>query len=459
MTNNNNLISFWKTHGETFLLVLILIGFLAYALFFAFNLKTGIIPDETAHFRFSKHFSTTIGIPADTYETYSLGWYIEQNPFLYYWINGRIINIFHLIRSDASDRQVLVMLRLINVLFSLGTVYICYLLSCQVIKKHWWRLLPVFYLTNTLMFVFLSSGVNYDNLANLFSMTGLYFLVRVLQKKDFVINSLLWITAIALGSLVKYPILPLGLVMAVVWLVYILGTRPKIHAAEFKGFQPIILSVVLLIVLSGNIAIYGNNLIRYQSITPPCQEILLESQCQVSPYVRRHKEIALERKLSIRESVEMGYPNPIQYIGNTWIKIMIMRTFGIAGHLSYSPESLVNFYRIMVYGMITLTVVNLKRLKSTTYSLIAIAVFYSIVLLIQNYNSELVYGFLHIAFQGRYIFPVIGAIYTIIPSVLIATENRYIQLGSVIFSMILFFVGGPTFVLLQNSNHFASWFI
>jgi len=459
MLERHGLFTFWKKNNETIILVTLLFIFLSFSLFTALNLSTGIIPDEVAHFRFSKHFSTTLGIPPDVTETYSLGWIIEQNPFLYYWINARIINLINWIHPHAPDRQLLVILRLINVVYSLGTVIFCYFLTREVIKKRWWRLLPVFFLTNTLMFVFLSGGVNYDNLANLFSMAGLYFLVRVLHKKNFVINSMLWMILIALGCLVKYPILPLGFVMTVVWLVYIIKTRPNIHLSDLFSSKAIILIFVLIIVLIGNFAIYGINLFRYQSLIPTCREILLESQCEISPYERRYQEIAMEPKMTIRQSMEMGYPNPIVYAGNTWIRVMILRTFGIAGHISYSPEHLVNFYRIMVYGMILITFVYIKKYRFTTYSLISIATFYASILIYQNYKSELIYGFLHIAFQGRYIFPVIGAIYAIIPSVLIATKNRYLQIGSITFSLFLFLIGSPLIVLLRYSDQFAGWFI
>jgi len=459
MINKIGLTSVWKKHGETIVLVVLLLIFFGNSFFIALNLKTGILPDEVAHFRFSKHFSSILGIPADTYETYSLGWYIQQNPFLYYWINGRIINLINLIYPHASDRQVLVTLRVFNVLFAVGTVFFCYLLSKEVIKKRWWRLVPVFFLTNTLMFVFLSGGVNYDNLANLFSMAGLLFLVRVLNQKEIINNSLLWIISIAFGCLVKYTILPLALAMIVIWLIFLIKSKPTIHKPMFFNVKSISLTIVLLILVYANLAIYGVNLLQYQSLLPPCREILLESQCQVSPYERRYEETALERKMTIRESIELGYPNPILYAGNTWIRVMILRTFGIAGHLSFYPDHLVNYYRFMIYGMIVITLIFSTKYSFTTYSLLGIAMFYSAILLYQNYNSELVYGFLHIAFQGRYIFPVIGAIYTIFSSVLLATKSKYLQFSLLGFSILLFLIGGPTLTFILFSSHFADWFI
>lgn len=124
----------WESHNTKFVLILIFAIFLAYSTFLALQLDTGLIPDEPAHFTFSKHYATTLGIPPDTYETYSWGWYIEQNPFLYYWINGRIINLIKFLIPGISNSNLLIGLRLVSVLYSFGTVYFCFLLSKEVIE-------------------------------------------------------------------------------------------------------------------------------------------------------------------------------------------------------------------------------------------------------------------------------------------------------------------------------------
>jgi hypothetical protein len=204
MKNKEHLKRLWESHNTKIVLIFIFAIFLAYSTFLALRLDTGLIPDEPAHFTFSKHYSTTLGIPPDTYETYSWGWYIKQNPFLYYWINGRIINLIKFVNPEISDLNLLIGLRLVSVLYSFGTVYFCFLLSREVIKHQWWQLLPVFLLTNTLMFVFISGGIHYDNLANFLSMVSLYFLVRSFKRKNFLGYSLAWMITIALACLAKY---------------------------------------------------------------------------------------------------------------------------------------------------------------------------------------------------------------------------------------------------------------
>jgi len=359
MKNKDNLQRLWESHNTKIVLILIFAIFLSYSTFLALRLNTGLIPDEPAHFTFSKHFASTWGIPPDTYETYSWGWYIEQNPFLYYWLNGRIINLIKFVNSGISDFDLLVGLRMVNVLYSLGTVFYCFLLSKEVIKHQWWQLLPVFLLTNTLMFVFVSGGVHYDNLANFLSMVSLYFLVRSFKQKNFLINSLAWMISIALACLVKYTILPLALALTVSWIVYFFMNYKELLPLNIKVIKTIILSAVLIILLIVNFSIYGINLIRYQSLTPPCREILLESQCEISKYEQRHDDLALDTKLTIQETLSSDYPTPFRYILVDWMYHILLRSFGLSGHQAYFPYHLITYYQILFYFLIILLLLNL----------------------------------------------------------------------------------------------------
>lgn len=462
MTTQKQSLTQWKRNIDKILLIIMLAIFLCYAGYMAVNLEFGIIPDEPAHLAFSKHFATTWGIPEDTYETFRWGWYIQGNPFLYYWINGRVINLLTLLRPSINERDVQVGLRLVNVLYALGTSIFCYLLAGVVFQSKWWRLLPVFLLTNTLMFVFLSAGVNYDNLANLLSMAGLFFLVRVFNHKNFWTNSLAWMIMIALGALVKYTVLPLALAMAVAWLVFTIINRKKVIPVNLNNISTIILIIILAGLLSGNFAIYGMNLLRYQTLTTPCLEILAEDQCAISPYVKREQSIALDPELSIAESISQGYPSPLEYPFTLWIPNMLLRSFGTIGHKSYFPLELISFYQFLFYWMIFLGIFNLiywRRSSFSVLSLLGITVFYAMVLLIRNYSSELLFGFQQISLAGRYLFPVIGAIYVLVTKVLKTIPIRVIQWISLILTLGLFFYGGPLTIIRAYQTIFSGWFM
>jgi hypothetical protein len=457
--NNKKISQTINIKGPGIALVIMLLIFLWFSAYMALNLKPGIIPDEPAHYAFSRHFASTWGLPPDNADTFGLGIYIEQNPFLYYWINGRIINLIDLINPGATDWQTLVILRLINVIFAAGTVLFCFLLSKEIIKNSWWQLIPVFLLTNTLMFVFLAAGVNYDNLANLLTMTGLLFFTRVFTREDFLFNSASWMIFISLGTLVKYTILPLALAMGIAWLIYAILHRKEVFPVHFDGIKTLLLLLVLFTLFTGNFLIYGINLIRYEGLLPECEEILLESQCALSPLEQRYQEKAIKPKLTIRESIEKGFPNPFSYAVNTWVHNMLLRTFGMIGHQSYFPLELVRYYKILFYSTALIGLFFLKPRSELTYSLVGISIFYALVLLYSNYINELVYGFIHIGFQGRYIFPVIGPIFVLFTLIAKNIPVRLLRMLFLGFTLGLFFIGGPITILLKYQEVFSSWFI
>jgi len=452
---------FWRQHNSKVVLGILLTLFFVYAVFLAFRLETHLIPDEPAHFTFAKHFSTTLGIPPDTYETYSWGWYIEQNPFLYYWVSARIINLIQLAYPTATDPELLVSLRIVSVLYALGTLLFCLFISREVIQHKWWQLLPVFLLINTLMFGFIAAGVHYDNLANLFCSASIFFLIKAFKNRNFVENSLAWMISIALGTLVKYPILPLALGMSISWIVYVIIKRKNIFPIKLNWIKTIILTLILTGLVVGNFAIYGINLIRYQSITPPCREILLDSQCEISKYEKRHQDLALQEKLTVAESIAEGYPSPIRYLVVDWVYHILLRIFGLSGHQAYFPYHLITYYQILFYMIVILGLLNLLLWRSFSgieINLLGIAAFYAVVLLIRDYDSELVYGFRQVAVQGRYLFPVIPCICVLMTRIIKSTPITMIKYFILAFTIGLISFGGPITILIGYQTTFATWF-
>lgn len=231
----NKIAYFWQKNNAKILLVLILSVFSFYSIFLALNLNTGYIPDETYRFEVSKAFSETWGIPDDVPITLETGEDLHRNPYLGYWLFGRVLYIYQQINPSASIRQELVALRIVNGLFALGTAILTYFISKELIKNKWYQLLPVFMLTNTLMFVFLSGGVSYDNPTNFVCALGLLFFIRVLNHKDFAMNSLGWMISIGIGTLIKHSVLPLAVILFVIWIVYIIRNRKWILLPDLRN--------------------------------------------------------------------------------------------------------------------------------------------------------------------------------------------------------------------------------
>ena len=173
----------------------------------------------------------------------------------------------------------------------------------------------------------------------------------------------------------------------------------------------------------------------------------------------RYTEIALERKLTVAESIRQGFPDPIVYFFDTWIPEMLYRIFGILGHRFYFPYVLTTFYRIMFCWIILLAFRYTRKMSYLDQALIVIFSLYAFILFIHNYQNELVYGFKHIAMQGRYIFPVIGLMYIIMASVLQKITNKLVRQVTLGCLLALFFIGGPIKILLRCQTVFLDWFI
>lgn len=449
--------NFWHKNDTKITLSILILIFIFYSVFIAFNIDRGIIPDEITHFDFSKQFSTTLGIPPELPEAYKYGVYITQSPFLFYWINGRIINIANLIFPSLSDWQMLVTLRILNVLYTLGTIVFCYLLSKEFIKHKWWQLLPVFFLTNTLMFVFLSGGVNYDNLANLFCFAGLFYLARVFNHHPFVTNSLSWMIFIALGSLTKYTVLPLALAMGVAWLIYLIKNRKQILPFEFQGRKNLTLFALLISLIFGNIAIYGHNLIVYHALLPNCEDILSEEECRLDYYNLRMEKFGLEKKLTLVESIKLGYPNPLEYLSR-WIIGYISAIFGINSHRSFKTKPRTFFHLLLLIWIFYVSIRSYIN-KFKNLSFMGVFLFYLFTIFITNYNSDLYFGFKYFGQNGRYFFQVIGILFIALTKGIMKIPHKMVQKITLIFALLLYFFTGPLTFIYRYNAVFSDWFV
>jgi hypothetical protein len=437
------------------LLILLFTSFIFFSGYVALRLKPGIAPDEVGHFEFSKLFSYTLGIPKDTETTNALGWQIAFNPFLYYWINGRLIGLLKFISSMITDNQLLIILRFSSVLYSFLNLVVFYKILVELIHNEYFRLFSLFLFSQTLMYVFLSGSVSYDNLTNLFCSLGILFFVRFLKNIKPIKNSFLLAISLTLASLTKYTVVPLILFVLILWAFTVI--RKKVN---FKGNERISWGLILVavILVFANIYLYGHNLIKFRGLTPACTDVLTLKQCDVNPFTVRSKELSLEHKMSISESVAKGYPNPLEYVVYSWIPNMLYRIHGILGQESYFPSHIIIVIYLLYVWYLLLAVRYIHRLPFVFSLLALVLIGYSFVLLVMNYESELSYGFKQIAMQGRYIFPVISIFYALIGYTLEHTNSKLLRFLTVTVSILLFLYAGPLKLLTKANSLFPGWF-
>lgn len=448
----HNRVSAFKFSPPTAILILLLIIFAISAAFFAINLRTGIMPDEEEHFFWSNHFATTWGLPENTPQTYIFG-PIEHKPVLYYWLNGRIINLLGLFNANGNALVTLVVLRLVSVFYSLLTVIVVYLSARELIESPWWRLFVVFCLTNTLMFIFLSGGVSYDNLTNLLSAASLYFLIRVLNKKPFYTNSLGWLILTCIGSLVKITVLPLAFISGLAWLWFIFRERANIDFRPRWNLTLALLAIVAFVLVTTNLSFHGWNLLTYHTLQPKCNQILTDEQCLQDKLIIRAQTINLPKKLTLLDVYKQGYPDPAEWFMDTWSVLMLRMVYGIFGHKAYIPDFIMTVYRLLFAWWLVVILRSFKKPTYVTGALLISIVFYTAVLLFKNYNSELTTGFKQIAIQGRYIFPVIGPIYLLMTYYLASFPHTRLRRATTLVAILVFLWGAwvsPLLTLVYN---------
>lgn len=428
------------------LLIGIFILFGIAILFLALKLKMGISPDSFYHLDVSKAYSSTLGIPANTPDTYQYR-DITRIAYLYFWINGRILNI-----NNGLINEVL-LLRIVNIIYSLGTVYITYLLSKEILKGKWKRLLPILLLTNTLMFVFLSSSINYDNLANLLSLLSIFFFVKFVKSDLSIKHLLLMILFLCLGALTKYTLLPLAFILVVLSLIDIFIKKEKLK--DIKIGKDILLLFPVLFFLFLNIALYGVNLIKYGSLDPNCERILTHEQClENGVYYRDNITFPSTEVEGFKGTFDLiingDRINPILYFGK-WVLNITDKIFGIMGDSSlYMPRYFKYLYLFFLSVSILLSAIFFKKWNKVDKYLMVITLFYiSILFLFWNYNMYLKHDHLYLGLQGRYIFPVISIMYILFSKAIFFLKKKWAIYAILIPLIILFLYGCIPFFSLN----------
>jgi hypothetical protein len=306
------------------------------------------------------------------------------------------------------------------------------------------------------MFVFLSSSVSYDNLANLFSIASIYFLIKHLKEKKSS-SLILWLIAITAGLLTKLTLAPLVLVefVLLVWEYFKKRELPKFTKLQ-KSHYIGILFVVLFVAL--NIFVYGVNIFRFKSLIPSCIQVLTHEECSNNALYLR--ELTVDRidiySKSGRSEVLNERLSPYEYVSD-WFLTMASRTYGIFGHRSYTISNwLASLYVVYFGSIFLLGVRKFNRKDKFLNSLVVITAFYILfVLFFHNYLNYLETGRYLLALQGRYIFPVLPVLYITSVAFIEKVKNKTFRLIMLLFGVLLFLTG---FILFFIDRFPVDWF-
>lgn len=379
--------------------IIVFSWFLFQLLYFAFNIKKGVSPDERYHIEVSKFYSTPgVFHLQNTDATIRYG-SLTTEPHLYYLVMGKLL----MLKPDSIiDYKYL---RFLNILISLFSFYLTYLLAKEITSNKLIQLSALIAQSNVLMFVFLSSMVSYDNLVNLIAVASFLFLMRFLRYFS-LHYLLLFLTTMVVGGLTKITYLPLILLQLAVLLFYskkIFQQRFQL-LSEIKRTNNIITGIIFISFLGANIYLYGGNFVKYHKIRPGA-ELVIGKEKALSGYGIYMRNYKLLSTAHTREQM------PLHEFIPKYFKRTMETIFNVTGHLSLMrnyPDLL--FYLILL-GLGLLMIIFQLKVIINDYKLLVLLYFiigYVFIVFYVNYSSYTHMRTFGLALQGRYNFPVLS---------------------------------------------------
>jgi hypothetical protein len=406
-------------------------------------------PDQSKHMYYSTRYSETWGIPDDNSQS---PFHIKGHEYLYYWINGAMAKLVHGLDADASRLTDKLVWRLMSVVMSAGTLFYIYQLTSRVTGNKFGGVLAAFFAANTLMFVFVSGGVSYDNMMNLSSAAAMYHVVCVLKKDNYVRHTALAGIWLALGSLAKDQVALLSFLLFFVWLLHTIKYGKSIRF-DFS-YVNFILITVLVFAISLFLGFYGGNMIKYHSLKPKCHQVKPAEACTRFSYRDKHRqEVDYEQLWTSRNEI-IG---PFEYALNYWLFNKINGIWGIISHNTYAPKFSTSLHGCLIIWAIFCMVRYWKRDDLISAALVAVTLGYVGYVFLFNYNNELRMGFRHYAVQGRYLFPVFGAFLALMVGSFLNIRSALLKRISLSLALILYFAGGLGTFIFRYSDVFITW--
>ncbi len=413
--------------------------FIAQTTYMALTTRLGIAPDEIYHYDFIELFSSKGWSPflRDQENYYSLGSVIRTPFYLYHYL---LSLPFHFFGGTSHDY---IILRMINIAMGCCSLYIIFAISNALSIKPLARNISIFMLSNTLMFVFLSASINYDNLFILLSLLAVYYTIQLWKNFTAVHLTLLLIVLIS-GCMVKISFLPIGLTIAFVLIIRYIKT-PSVLWKCWRSVKSWRTSAILLtllgILLVPFVKSYALNFLDFRTFTPSCTDVLTTEQCRQSFIFRRSEELD-------KISTPMATLGNIEYFA-AWVRIMSERTFGILGYNSISGfRPMLSAIQVWAFLGIVAIIRHIKKQDVLMIICLAVSGVYIFTLLRQNHSTYQGSGMIGLAVQGRYAFAVLPLVYVIANHFILKMFNKQLLQSAYILITILIFTAAslPTFV-------------
>lgn len=350
---------------------------------------------------------------------------VARDPsYLYHYLMSFPMRLFQ--AAGLNDFGQVIALRSLNIALGLSTLYFMYKLGRRLGLSVWAARLVTLALAVTPVFYDVAAQVNYDNLLVLISVLTVLATLRLreaIQVGKLPFGQLAYfVVLLIVGTLVKYSFLPIALtvVLYLGWQI-VRNLRVRAMPATLKaGFTGMAagkrLLIISLVVVTGAAWVqrYGVNLAVYHTPHPQCHIVLSVQECSAyGPWARNYQ---LHETIAQRPFAGLHFA----HFTLTWSKMMLTEPFSIvyntpaAGGLYAMNLPLLAGAGVLLAGAGLVIVLRFRRcMRGWIPGLLVFSGVYCAFLWAQNYSD---FNNLHeiIAVQGRYLLPVLPAVYTAI---------------------------------------------
>lgn len=434
-----------KIPAYKILLVFTLVYFIAFGLLMV---HTSGQPDQGAHEFFSRSFSQTWGIPEEEpNSTFS----ITGRSYLYYWLNGAVLKILTLVFPSINLYRTLLW-RLMSVAYSTITVLYTYKLGRKLTGNPYVGILAAFFLSNTLMFTFVSGGISYDNLMNLAAIAAIYHLVKLYKDEDFIRQTAFTGIWVIIGSLTKNQFLLMTLIIFLAWVFFVVRNYKKLSIIFNR--TNIILAVIFIVFLGLFFGLYSVNLIRYSRITPSCSQVKTPSSC-----------LSYQNRYDYYEPFDMQWAwyvrdklmDPIKYAFTYWIYRMAESIWGILSHHTFVPFFSIGLHLVTIFWAIGCFFYYWRQRDKILTLLILILISYTTYVFFWNYKNEVEFNFQHFVVTGRYLIPIISVVYVLMSLAFMKIKSILLRRYTIAIAIMIYFTGGLGMYISRYAEVFSHW--
>lgn len=394
--------------GSKLFFYLTLTWFTLQALVIALSTSVGIPPDERWHIALIKLYARDGLDPFINNQSgyFFLGPVSRNVSFLYHYLSSMIYRLVDAVGLEANSVSIL---RFFNIALGVATLYVIWKVLKKLKINNLATNLVVFMMASTLMFVFLSASINYDNLLFLLTAAMIYYLVSLFNNLS-TKNTFGFLAVTLLALLTKSTFLPIA-IMALISVVILHRKNLQtlvdniVKSWNIEKFSVLAMLFIIIALTSIVTERYVGNIVKYKSINPGCSEILTIEQCQQSPIYVRDVELS-------KVKPEPKEVMPIDLFTFNWLLAMKDRTYGIFSHKIFSPNRYVSLGMYAIFTVFLIAIIRKFNTKEKILNvLLRIAVAYYGILLIVNRSSYVGSGMFGVALQGRYGISVIFILY------------------------------------------------